>query len=182
MRRNWKRSLAATLILVFGVVLFTLAQTGYMRQGPLGPIVVGTNGAVCFESTYNNGSDSCLVRSAAGVLSVNNGTGSTANASLGVNTLTVGTGTSLARYARFAVTLSPAAVAANTCAAQSFTVTGVVSGDILIGANKPSTQAGLSVTPGIVSGANTATLNFCNNTAAAITPTASESYSFVVVQ
>jgi hypothetical protein len=33
-----------------------------------------------------------------------------------------------------------------------------------------------------VTGANTATINFCNLTAAAIIPTASESYNFVVVQ
>jgi len=91
-------------------------------------------------------------------------------------------GTTLARYARYAVSLSPAAVGANTCAAQSFTVAGVVAGDILIGVNKPTEQAGLSVTPGHVTGANAATLNFCNHTAASITPTGSETYNFVVVQ
>jgi hypothetical protein len=91
-------------------------------------------------------------------------------------------GTTLARYARYAVSLSPAAVAANTCAAQSFTVTGVVAGDILMGINKPTEQAGLSVTTGHVTGANAATLNFCNHTAASITPTGGETYNFVVVQ
>jgi hypothetical protein len=89
---------------------------------------------------------------------------------------------SLARYGRYTSTLSPASVAANTCAAQSFTVTGVLASDILIGVNKPTEQAGLSVTTGHVTGANTATINFCNNTAASITPTASETYNFVVVQ
>jgi len=89
---------------------------------------------------------------------------------------------SLVRYGRYSVTLSPAAVAANTCAAQSFTVAGVLASDVLIGVNKPTEQAGLSLTPGHVTGANTATINFCNNTGASITPTASESYNFVVVQ
>ncbi len=89
---------------------------------------------------------------------------------------------SLARYGRYSATLSPASVAANTCAAQSFTVTGVLASDILIGVNKPTEQAGLSVTPGHVTGANTATINFCNNNGASITPTASETYNFVVVQ
>jgi hypothetical protein len=97
--------------------------------------------------------------------------------------LAIGTGTTLARYARYAVTESPAAVAANTCAAQSFNnITGIVTGDILIGVHKPTEQAGLSVTPGHVTATNTATVNFCNNTAAVITPTASQTYNFVVVQ
>jgi hypothetical protein len=89
---------------------------------------------------------------------------------------------SLVRYGRYTTTLSPASVAANTCAAQSFTVTGLLASDILIGVNKPTEQAGLSVTPGHVTGANTATINFCNNTATSITPTASETYNFVAVQ
>jgi hypothetical protein len=89
---------------------------------------------------------------------------------------------SLVRYGRYTATLSPASVAANTCAAQSFTVTGLLASDILIGVNKPTEQAGLSATPGHVTGANTATINFCNNTGASITPTASETYNFVVVQ
>ena len=91
-------------------------------------------------------------------------------------------GTTLTRYARYAVTLSPAAVGANTCAAQSFTVTGLAAGDILIAVSKPTEQAGLSALPGHVSAANTATVNFCNHTAGSITPTASESYNFVAVQ
>jgi hypothetical protein len=127
------------------------------------------------------------------------GTGSTSNtANLGMQggpamsvdglghvtetSVSVGGGTSLTRYARFAVALTPAAVAANTCVAQSFTVTGVLAGDFLIGTSKPTEQAGLSVDNGHVSAANTATLNFCNNTAASITPTAAELYQFVVVE
>lgn len=98
--------------------------------------------------------------------------------------LTVGatTNPTLTRYGRYTPTLTPASVAANTCAAQSFTVTGALAADILIGINKPTEQVGLSVTLGHVSAANTATLNFCNNTASPITPTASEVYNFVVVQ
>jgi hypothetical protein len=97
-------------------------------------------------------------------------------------TLSVGGGTNLAVYRRIAVSLTPVAVAANTCAAQSFTVTGLSVSDILIGVNKPSEQAGLAVTPGHVTAVNTATINFCNTTALAITPTAAETYNFVVVQ
>jgi len=98
--------------------------------------------------------------------------------------LTVGTpnNPTLARYGRYTAALSPVSVAANTCTPQSFTVTGLLASDILIGMNKPTEQAGLSVTPGHVTGANTATINFCNNTGASITPTASETYNFVVLQ
>jgi hypothetical protein len=98
--------------------------------------------------------------------------------------LTVGatSNPALARYGRYATTLSPASVAANSCVAQSFTVTGLLPSDILIGVTKPTEQPGLSVTHGHVTGSNTATINFCNNTAASITPTASETYNFVVVQ
>jgi hypothetical protein len=86
--------------------------------------------------------------------------------SLNDSGLTVGTGTPLSLYRRIAVSLTPGIVAANTCAFQIFTVTGLAAADLLIGINKPTEQAGLGVTPGHVTGANTATLNFCNNTAA----------------
>lgn len=99
-----------------------------------------------------------------------------------LTTPVIGSGTTLTVYRRIAATLSPAAVGANTCAAQSFTVTGLAAGDILIAVNKPTEQAGLSALPGHVTAANTATVNFCNHTAGSITPTASESYNFVAVQ
>ena len=97
-------------------------------------------------------------------------------------TPTIGGGTTLTKYSRFSVSLTPVAVAANTCAAQSFTVTGIAAADILIAVSKPTEQAGLSAGLGHVTGANTATINFCNNTAAPITPTAAETYQFVAVQ
>lgn len=97
-------------------------------------------------------------------------------------TVGVPTDPTLLRYGRYAAAQSPALVAANTCASQSFTFTGIRAADILIGVNKPTEQAGLSVMPGHVSAANTLTLNFCNNTGAGITPTAAETYNVVVVQ
>jgi hypothetical protein len=101
-----------------------------------------------------------------------------------VGSLTTGNGgTALAKYARYTATLSPSQVAANTCASQSFSsITGISSSDILIAISKPTEQAGLSVTPGHVTGTGMATINFCNNTGSPITPTASETYQLVVVQ
>ena len=86
------------------------------------------------------------------------------------------------RQAKFTASLSPAAVAANTCAEQLFTVTGVASGDVVV-VNKPTAQSGLSVPSGrATSAGNQVGITFCNNTASSITPTASETYSFSVLQ
>jgi hypothetical protein len=67
--------------------------------------------------------------------------------------------------------LTPAAVAANTCAEQQFTVTPIPAGATVI-VNKPSHQPGLGIAGVRVSAANTIQINFENVTAAAITPTA----------
>jgi hypothetical protein len=91
-------------------------------------------------------------------------------------------GTALTKMAKYTATLSPTAVAANTCAAQSFTVTGVAAGDMFVAVQKPTEQAGLNVDHGHVTGSNTATINFCNHTGSSITPTASETYTVLVAQ
>ena len=75
-------------------------------------------------------------------------------------------------------TLSPAAVAANTTAEQTFTVSGVQVGDF-VDANKPTSQAGLGIVGVRVSAANTLAITFSNNTASPITPTAAETYTVV---
>ena len=74
------------------------------------------------------------------------------------------------------VTLSPAQVAANTTAEQTFTVPGLKTGDF-VDVNKPTAQAGLGLAGVRVSAANTLAITFSNNTASPITPTASEIYS-----
>lgn len=73
-------------------------------------------------------------------------------------------------------TLTPASVAANTTAEQTFTVTGLVSGSVAV-VNKPSAQRGLGIVGVRVSGANTLAINFCNATGTAITPTPAEVYT-----
>ena len=79
------------------------------------------------------------------------------------------------------VTLSPALVAANTTAEQTFTVNGLQIAD-WVGVSKPTTQAGLAVTGARVSAANTLAIAFGNFTASGITPTASQVYSVMVVR
>lgn len=80
------------------------------------------------------------------------------------------------------VTLSPAQVAVNTTAEQTFTVPGVLASDVCVSVSKPTAQAGLGIVGWRVSAANTVAITFANNTAGAITPTASESYKFVMLR
>ncbi len=97
--------------------------------------------------------------------------------------LNLGDGTPISRYARYAVVEHPMRIAPRTCGAQTFdNVIGVVPGDVLIAVSKPAEQEGLSVTLGHVVGTNTLTVNFCNNSASPLTPTAGETYQFVVVR
>ena len=73
-------------------------------------------------------------------------------------------------------TLSPASVANATTAEQTFTVQGLQVGD-QVAVTKPTNQAGLGIVNSRVSAANTLAITFANNTAATITPTASEVYT-----
>jgi hypothetical protein len=75
----------------------------------------------------------------------------------------------------YATSQTPVSVAANTTAEQSITVNNVLSTDLVI-INKPTSQAGLGLVSGRVSAANTVKLTFANATAAALTPTATETY------
>jgi hypothetical protein len=94
--------------------------------------------------------------------------------------LTIGGGGALARYSRYAPTLSPASVAANTTAEQNFASV-LTSGDIVVGVSKPTAQAGLGIVGWRASG-TTLFITFSNNTASPITPTASEVYQVAAVQ
>jgi hypothetical protein len=80
----------------------------------------------------------------------------------------------------FSATLSPAAVAANTTAEQTFTVSGLTT-NMTVFVNKPTAQAGLGIVGARVSAANTLAITFSNNTGSSITPTAGETYSIAAV-
>lgn len=75
----------------------------------------------------------------------------------------------------YATTQTPASVASNTTAEQTVTVTGVVSGDMII-INKPTSQAGLAIVGVRASATNTVAITFGNDTGSPITPTAGETY------
>ena len=80
------------------------------------------------------------------------------------------------------VALTPAIVAANTTAEQTFTVPGIRASDFVIGVTKPTAQDGLGIVGSRVSAANTVGITFSNNTASGITPTAAETYVFAAVR
>lgn len=82
---------------------------------------------------------------------------------------------------RYDVTLSPAIVAANTTAEQTFTVTGLTTTSAVF-VNKPTAQAGLGIVGTRVSATDTLAITFSNNTGSGITPTASQSYKVVEIK
>ncbi len=84
------------------------------------------------------------------------------------------------QYYILLATFSPAAVAANTTAEQTFTLDNLNVNDVILSVNKPTAQAGLGIVGMRVSAANTLGITFSNNTAAPITPTALETYKIAV--
>jgi hypothetical protein len=85
----------------------------------------------------------------------------------------------LVKQSVISVTLSPALIVLNTTAEQTFTVNGLLPGDMVL-VNKPTAQAGLGIVGSRVSAANTLAITFSNNTAASITPTAAQTYLVLV--
>ena len=79
------------------------------------------------------------------------------------------------------VTLSPASVAANTSAEQLFAVPGVRLDDAVVAVNKPTAQAGLGIVGWRVSSEGNIGITFINTTVDAIVPTASQSYTVVLM-
>lgn len=80
----------------------------------------------------------------------------------------------------FEATIDPAAIAANTSAEQTFTVTGLLV-DHVVTVNKPTATAGIGIVGARVSAANTLAITFMNSTGGALNP-GSETYSVVGVR
>ena len=83
--------------------------------------------------------------------------------------LAVGGGTALTKAVVYAANLTPASVAANTSAEQTFTVTGLTTADVITVAQAAPT-AGVGLVGYRVSAADTLALTFGNFTAGALTP------------
>lgn len=80
----------------------------------------------------------------------------------------------------FDLAITPAAVAANTTAEQSFAMAGLLTTDY-VSVSKPSAQAGLGIAGVRVSSAGNLGITYINATSAAITP-AAETYVVHVVR
>jgi len=76
--------------------------------------------------------------------------------------------------------LTPAAVGPNTTSEQYFAVTGALPGQVVF-VNKPTSQAGLLIANARVASPGQVAIQFQNLTAATITPTAAETYTFALV-
>lgn len=97
---------------------------------------------------------------------------------LDVDSVIVGaSGTEITQIRVFTATIDPASVAAATSAEQTFTVTGLATGDKVL-VSKPTATAGIGIVNARVSAADTLALTFMNATAGAIDP-ASESYTII---
>jgi len=81
---------------------------------------------------------------------------------------------------RYEVTLTPAEVAANTTAEQTFTVSGVNSNDTIT-VNSASSDAGLGIGGARATASDTVAITFINATAGALTPT-SEEYVIIAIR
>ncbi len=93
-------------------------------------------------------------------------------ASVFTTSLKVGSsGTALTQVRIYAPSLTPALIAANTTAEQTFTVAGLATTDIVF-VNFPSNVAGCGIVGWRVSLADTLAITWCNNTASNKTPSA----------
>jgi len=85
----------------------------------------------------------------------------------------------LVKQSVISVTLTPAAVGANTTAEQTLTVNGLLVGDMVY-VSKPTAQAGLGIVGSRVSAANTLAITFVNASGSSITPTTTQVYQILV--
>lgn len=87
-------------------------------------------------------------------------------------------GTDFSLVKVYTSTINPASVAAATSAEQTFTVTGLLVGDVPV-VVKPTATAGVGLVNARVSATDTLAITFMNATAGALDP-ASESYTILV--
>jgi len=89
-------------------------------------------------------------------------------------------GTFIGAVVKYAPSINPASVAADTSVEQTFSVPGLkVATDIVLAINKPTVTAGLSIGGFRVSADDTLAITFVNSTAAPI-DAAAETYAVVV--
>lgn len=137
---------------------FRYSSTGNVIISPSG------TGTVFFGYDHGSGGVKFCEGNAICPSTILNGSPSFAN-------MTINRGHTFTRHTIVTASLTLSSVAANTCVAQMAFVVGLNSGDHVVNQDvMPSFTAGLSLDGIIVTGANKASMNWCNNTGAAITP------------
>jgi hypothetical protein len=79
-----------------------------------------------------------------------------------------------------AVTVTVASVAPNTTNEQAFTVTGAAVGQV-VAVQKPTVDAGIAIVGARASATNSIAITVGNDTAATVTPTAAQTYTFEII-
>ena len=161
-----------------------VAGSATLGSGSANEVVIAGAAAAANPTVTATGSDADvginLVPKGIGRVAVTaNGLDVTGTATVSTS-LAVGAGTAVTKIAAYAPSLTPASVAADTSAEQTFTVTGLTTTDKVI-VNGPTPAAGTGIVNAWVSAADTLALTFMNATAAAVTPTAG-TYTVVAIR
>ena len=82
----------------------------------------------------------------------------------------------------YQATITPASVATITAAEKTMAITGLVTTDLIVAINKPTSQAGLNCHMARISATDTAQLVFSNVSGGTLTPTAGEVYNCTVIR
>jgi hypothetical protein len=197
-------SIAAPQVGVGGVYLFNTGGSVALTNTPVTPVFNSwfANYAYGFGAQNSKVIDGYLYRGAsANTVNCGTGTGDTsctftagvvnagtsvstpmvaATASITTPSLTVGGGSAVSHVSYGSTgSVTPAAVAAQTCSDQTFTVSGLVATDDLGSVHPPGALGNLSVL-GYANAANTVTLHFCNISSASVTPPAG-AYGFLAM-
>lgn len=155
------------------------------QTGNVGTGITTQNGGVGYNS---QGDTTGILIDAAGTNAITNRQAGVANFNVDklgnmnlVQSITLSnSSTALTRYAKYTASITPSAVAANTAAEQSFTVTGVQAADIPLRVLPPSALTHLGITNIRVTGANTVAVQFQGDATGGTPPAGT--YTFVVVQ
>ncbi len=166
-------SLAAFTLLGWAtafIVAPAFSQTSSYLPAPSG--IFSAKGAIVTTQDANNLTAVAAVASGQVLTSAGTSTQPAWSASPSLTSVTLGaSGTAVTQIKVYSQTVTPASVAANLCAEQTFTVTGLTTADKIF-INPVATGNATSAGQVRVSATNTLAVTYCNPTAGALTPAA----------
>lgn len=152
---------------VFGTGSFTGQVTSTLATGTAPFSIASTTNVPNLNASSLSGA-TFAAPGAIGGGTPSSGTFTTVSAS---TSATVGSGTAITKVVVYTPSLTPAAIAANTSAEQTFTVTGVTTADTIY-INPPSLTAGTGIVSVRITAADTIGISWGNFTAGSLTPPA----------